>query len=65
MEENYFIVYTIRFGNDHGDLLAKKADIYDDTKRLIKGFPTKRRMKEFVDEHKDGFGILKMLKPVS
>lgn len=64
MEENYFVVYVLNC-TKRGKEIMQLLDVYSDTIKHVKGFSTKRKMTEWVEENKTAFNFYFMLKPVS
>lgn len=62
--EKYFIVFVLDFNSPNGKLLSNRYEI-NDNKQHIRGFITKASMKAFVEEYKDAFLTVVMLKPIS
>jgi hypothetical protein len=62
--DNYYAVFRVNYTETKGRELAKLCDI-NHTFDVLRGFNTKRKMMEFVEEYKGGFNKLRLLKPIS
>jgi len=63
--DKYFIVFRIALMNKACKRgLCSLCDVYD-SRKIVRGFQTKRKMQEFADEYKEQMLYFMMLKPVS
>lgn len=62
--DEYYLVFRINLFPNKGKELSHLMDIRTN-EQLIRGFRTKRKMREFVDEFSEGMIDYIMLKPVS
>ena len=62
--DEYYLVFRINLENAKGRQLSHLLDVKTSQKQL-RGFITKRKMREFVEEFREGMLEYRMLKPVS
>jgi hypothetical protein len=62
--DEYYLVFRMNLGHTKGKQLSHLMDVKTNEK-LLRGFITKRKMREFVEEFSEGMLDYMMLKPVS
>ena len=64
MRNKYWIVFRVDTGCDLGREMCHILDVYD-SRIHMRGYPTKRKMLDWIAEWKDGLSEYQMLKPIT